>query len=133
MSNYIFRIAKEEWVESVFNKRVYYTAMKRKFENNTKILFVKRGYDGDSLIGYGIIADVLEVGELDDKERAFCLENNWFKKIIFKKMIKFEPAIAIKDTEIARWPQRGALLHGAPISEWQLEDVINLSKVRIVY
>ncbi len=133
MPNYILRIAKDEWVKIVFDNKVYYTGMKRKFDNDTKILFVKKERNGDALIGYGIIDDVLELEELSDKEREFCLMNNWFKKIIFKKMIRFEPPLAIKDTELANWPQKGALLHGAPISDEQLRHVINLSKVKIVY
>ncbi len=133
MPNYILRIAKDEWVKIVFDNKVYYTGMKRKFDNDTKILFVKKERNGDALIGYGIIDDVLELEELSDKEREFCLMNNWFKKIIFKKMIRFEPPLAIKDTELADWPQKGALLHGAPISDEQLRRVINLSKVKIVY
>jgi len=40
MPNYILRVVKEEWVKTVFNSRVYYTSTKRKFDNDTKILFV---------------------------------------------------------------------------------------------
>ncbi|GIU71617.1 MAG: hypothetical protein KatS3mg003_1096 [Candidatus Nitrosocaldaceae archaeon] len=133
MNNYILRIAKDEWIRLVFGKKVYYTAMRRRWKPSSKILFVKRMDRGDSLIGYGIIDDIIDLDDISGKERELCLNNGWIKKLIFSKMIKFEPPILIKDTEIAEWPQKGALLHGAPITDEQLEEVIKLSKVRIAH
>jgi len=133
MPNYILRIANDEWIKTVYDNRVYYTSIRRRFDSNTNILFANKVYSGDSLIGYGIIDYVLELEDLDDRERKFCLMNNWLRKIVFKNIIKFESPLAIKDTELANWPQKGALLHGAPISDEQLRYIIDLSKIKIIY
>ncbi len=133
MANYILRIAKDEWTRLVFSKKAYYTAMRRNWEANSKIVFVKKMKEGDSLIGYGVLDDAIAIDDMSYKEKNLCLDNGWIKKLTFSKMIRFEPPILIKDTEIAEWPQKGALLHGAPITDEQLEEVIRLSKVRIAH
>ncbi len=133
MANYILRIAKDEWIRLVFGKKAYYTAMRRNWEADSKVVFVKKMEEGDSLIGYGVIDDAITLDEMDHKEKDICLDNGWIKKLIFSKMIKFEPPILIRDTEIAEWPQKGALLHGAPISDEQLQEVIKLCNVRIAH
>ena len=133
MSNYMLRISKDEWVRLVFSKKAYYTSMRRNWKEGGKILFVKKIEEGDALIGYAIIDSIIDYDSLPSKEKELCLNYGWTKKLVFKKMIRFEPPILIKDTMIAEWPQRGALLHGAPISDEQLDGVIKLSKVRIAY
>jgi len=82
MPNYILRIANDEWIKTVYDNRVYYTSIRRRFDSNTNILFANKVYSGDSLIGYGIIDYVLELEDLDDRERKFCLMNNWLRKIV---------------------------------------------------
>ncbi len=134
MTNYILRIVKDEWVNMVFDNKVYYTSMRRYWERSNKILFIKKIIDiGDSILGYGIIDDIITLDFMSPKEQDICLRNGWVRKLKFSKMVRFEPPVLIKDTEIARWPQKGALLHGAPISDDQLERIVKLSRVSIVY
>lgn len=48
MTNYILRIAKDEWIRLVFNRKAYYTAMRRRWEPDSKVVFVKKMDGGDS-------------------------------------------------------------------------------------
>lgn len=133
MGNYIMRIVSDEFEASVFSKKAYYTAMRRRWSKGIKILFVKKSPQGDSFIGYAIVDRVLSIEEMDINDKRFCLENAWSNKIVFSRLVRLEPPVLVKNTVVGKWPQKGALLHGAPISDEDLNTIVELASIRINY
>lgn len=134
MVNYIMRIANnDEFEASVFSRRAYYTAMRRKWEKGMKILLARKIEKGDAFIGYAVVDRALSVDELSREERDMCTRNGWSTKVLFTRLVRLQPPILIKHTPVGRWPQKGALLHGAPISDEDLNAVIELASVKINY
>lgn len=132
MESYILRISKDEWEKQVFAIKSYYAGVRRNWEPNAKILLVKKTEPGDAFIGYAVIKKVADLEEMSDEEKEMCINNNWNKKLSFSKLVRFEPPVPVKDTAVSRWGQKGALLHGAPISETDIESIIKMAKVKIV-
>jgi len=132
MENYILRISKDEWEKQVFAIKSYYAGVRREWKPNTKILLVKKTESGDAFIGYAMIKNVADLEEMSDEEKDMCINNNWNKKLSFGKLVRFEPPVPVKNTVVSKWGQKGALLHGAPISETDMEAIIKIAKVKIV-
>lgn len=132
MENYILRISKDEWEKQVFAIKSYYAGVRRDWEPNAKILLVKKTESGDAFIGYAMIKSVADLQEMSDEEKDMCINNNWNKKLSFGKLVRFESPVPVKDTVVSKWGQRGALLHGAPISEADIESIVKAAKVKIV-
>ena len=132
MENYILRISKDEWEKQVFAIKSYYAGVRREWKPNTKILLVKKTESGDAFIGYAMIKNVADLEEMSDEEKDMCINNNWNKKLSFSKLVRFEPPVPVKNTVVSKWGQKGALLHGAPISEMDIESIIKIAKVKIV-
>jgi len=133
MGNYIMRIANDEFEASVFSKKAYYTAMRRKWSRGTKILLVKKSAQGDAFIGYAVVDKVLGIEEMDLDDKKLCIENAWSNKIIFSKLVRLEPPVLVKNTVVSKWPQKGALLHGAPISDEDLNAIVEAASIKINY
>ena len=93
---------------------------------------VKNTESGDAFIGYALIRKIIDLEGMNDKEKDMCIDNNWNKKLSFGKLVRFEPPVLVKDTVVAKWGQKGALLHGAPVSETDIESIIRTAKVKIV-
>ena len=90
----------------------------------TKILFIMNARKGDSIIGYGSVEKIEEYyAIMDDDEYDFCKENKHNVCITFKKIIKFNPPLLIKDTILGSGRRKGAFLHGAKL-HWQMIDEI---------
>jgi len=132
VENYILRISKDEWEKQVFAIKSYYAGVRREWKPNAKILLIKNTESGDAFIGYAVIRNVADLEEMNDEEKDMCINNNWNKKLSFGKLVRFEPPVLVKDTVVSRWGQKGALLHGAPISETDIESIIKIAKVKIV-
>ncbi len=135
MVNYIMRIAdNDEFEARVFSRRAYYTAMRRRWEKGMRILLAKKiEGKGDAFIGYAVVEKALSVDELSGEERDMCRRNGWSTKVIFSRLVRLQPPILIKHTPVGKWLQKGALLHGAPISDEDLSSVIELASVKINY
>ncbi len=131
--NYIMRIANDEFESSVFSRRAYYTAMRRRWSKGTKILFVKKGESGDTFIGYAVVDRAIGIDKMDMNDKKICLDNGWSSKVIFSRLIRLEPPIPVKSTMVGRWPQKGALLHGASISDDDLKVIIDSAIAKINY
>lgn len=123
----------DEFEASVFGKRAYYTAMRRKWEKGMKILLARRMEKGDAFIGYAVVDRAVGIEGLSTDEMIMCKKNGWSTKILFSRLVRLEPPIPIKSTPVGKWPQKGALLHGAPISEEDLNAVIELASIKINY
>ena len=132
MENYILRISKDEWEKQVFAIKSYYAGVRREWKPNTKILLAKKTESGDAFIGYAMIKNVADLEEMSDEEKDMCINNNWNKKLSFGKLVRFEPPVLVKDTVVSKWGQKGALLHGAPISEADIESIMKIAKVKMV-
>ncbi len=130
--NYILRISKDEWEKRVFAGKSYYAGVRREWEKDAKILLVKKTGGGDAFIGYAVISKVAGLDQMDGQEREMCEGNNWNKKLSFGKLVRFEPPVPVRDTAVSSWGQKGALLHGAPISETDLQAIIGAAKTKIV-
>ncbi len=132
MDDYILRISKDEWEKQVFALRSYYAGVRREWKPDAKVLLVKKTESGDAFIGYAVIKNITDLEEMSDEEKDMCIDNNWNKKLSFTKLVRFEPPILVKDTVVSKWGQKGALLHGAPISETDMGSIIRIAKVKIV-
>ena len=122
-SNYIIRITRDSVGNRVYGISEYYVRLRRDWSKGAKLIFVKKTgllYE-DAFIGSGIIEKTLELNELVDvSEKKLWIENNYYKKIIFGKLVKFLPPLLVKDTRISSWSQPGSLLHGAQISDSEI-------------
>lgn len=132
MENYILRIIKDQWERQVFAIKAYYAGVRRDWKPDGKILLIKNTEAGDAFVGYAVIKKITDLDEMDDEEKDMCIDNNWNKKLSFGKLVRFEPSVLVKDTVVGKWGQKGALLHGAPISEDDVESIVKMSKVKIV-
>jgi hypothetical protein len=132
VQNYILRIAKDEWEKQVFNLKAYYAGVRRDWEKNSTIFLIKKTESGDAFVGYGIVKNVISLEDMDDKEKEMCVNNNWNKKLSFGKLVRFEPPVLVKDTMVSKWGQKGALLHGAPISEPDMEFITKMARNKII-
>jgi len=131
VENYILRISKDEWEKQVFAIKSYYAGVRRGWEAGATILLIKKTDVGDAFIGYGVIKSVTDLEKMSDEEKDMCINNNWSKKLSFGKLVRFEPPVSVKDTVVSKWSQKGALLHGAPISQTDIESVMKIAKVKI--
>jgi hypothetical protein len=93
---------------------------------------IKKTESGDAFVGYGIVKNVISLEDMDDKEKEMCVNNNWNKKLSFGKLVRFEPPVLVKDTMVSKWGQKGALLHGAPISEPDMEFITKMARNKII-
>jgi hypothetical protein len=131
VENYILRIAKDEWERQVFTLKAYYAGVRREWEIGSTILLIKRTESGDAFIGYGVIKNIVPLEKMDEEEKDMCINNNWNKKLSFGKLVRFEPPVLVKDTIVSKWGQKGALLHGAPISQSDMDSIAKIAKIKI--
>jgi hypothetical protein len=132
VQNYILRIVKDDWEKQVFALKAYYVGVRRGWEKGSTIFLIKKTESGDAFIGYGIIKNIASLDEMDDKEKEVCINNNWNKKLSFGKLVRFEPPVPVKDTVVGKWGQKGALLHGTPISQSDIEFITKIAKTKIM-
>jgi hypothetical protein len=130
--NYIIRIARDEFVNKIYGRRIYYVGLRRNWSKDSTLVFIKKvNSRDDAFIGTGVIDKVLELDELEYSEKKICIENNWYKKIIFGKLVRFLPAVLVKDTTVICWTQKGPLLHGHEIRDSDISKIESLSSVTI--
>jgi len=92
----VMRIVSDDYERMVFNNRIYYTGLRRKFEKGDKVFFVRKK-EVDSFIGWAIIGDVKKISEIKNREEIeLCIRNGWFIKLEFKHIERFENPIPIK-------------------------------------
>lgn len=91
-------------------RRELYVGIRREWSPGSKIIFVKKSNAGDSIIGVGVMEKLVELGAMDGGEKKTCLENNWYGKIVFSQVARFQPPVLVRDTDLASL--QPALLHG---------------------
>ncbi len=132
MENYILRIVKDEWERQVFTLKAYYAGVRREWEIGSTILLIKKTESGDAFIGYGVVKNITPLEKMDEEEKDMCINNNWNKKLSFGRLVRFEPPVLVKDTVVSKWGQKGALLHGAPISQSDMDSIAKVAKIKIM-
>ena len=133
--NYIIRITKDFVANQIYGIRKYYVTLKRDWSRGSKLIFVKKigPLDDDAFIGSGIIDKTIGLNELGDvSEKQAWIENNYYRKIIFGKLVIFYPPLLVKDTQINAWSQTSALLHGAQISTSEISIIEGRVNIKII-
>jgi hypothetical protein len=125
VAGYILRIASEEWVNQVFSILMYFTNINRKWESGQTILFVHKTSKGDAIIGYGVIEAICNRNEISEEEKGGMIGHSWKKALKFKYVVRLEESLLIKKTFLRESSLRGRYLHGLPISEEQLDSIVN--------
>ncbi|HEV8404764.1 MAG TPA: hypothetical protein VGQ13_02540 [Nitrososphaera sp.] len=125
-TSYILRVQKDELEKRLFSLRTFYVGIRRDWSHGTLVLFVRK----DAFIGSGVIERIVALDGLEDWERKLCLENNWYCKIVFSKLTRFQPVVPVHDTSAAR--QNPSVLHGASISRSDALQIEKLSPARII-
>jgi len=124
--SYILRIQKDELERQLFSLRTFYVGVRRDWSNGTLVLFVRK----DAFIGSGVIERIIAIDGLEDWERKLCLENNWYCKIVFSKLTRFQPIMSVKDTSAAGL--NPSVLHGASIPRSDALKIERMIPARII-
>ena len=122
MDGYILRLQRDEHERQLYAKRSLYVGIRRDWGRGTQILFAKK----DAFVGSGIVDRVAGLDELDEDEKKLCLENNWYAKITFGKLVRFYPPVPVQDTP-AR-DMNPLALHGAEVDA---PAIVALARARI--
>jgi len=134
--NYIIRITKDLVANQIYGIREYYVTLRRDWSNGSKLIFVKKigpSDDDDAFIGSGIIDKTIELNELGDvSEKQLWIKNNYYKKIVFGKLVIFHPPLLVKDTQISEWSKTTALLHGAQISTSEISLIESRVNIKMI-
>jgi glutamate mutase epsilon subunit len=79
---------------------------------------------GDAFIGYGVIENVYEKGELSEEEQRECETYGWRKALEFKYLVRFEKPLPLKETFLKELKLRGKTLHSLPLTKEHLNSII---------
>ena len=125
---YILRIIRDEWVEKVFKEQRYYSGISRRWRRGDIILFAKKTEAGDSFIGYGVVEKIEEIWELPPEERRYAMEHGWRWALTLNPIFRFEKPIPIRETILAEDPRKGRFLHGAMLTEEELDAILEAAE-----
>lgn len=121
---YIMRISNDDWVTQVFELKKYYSRIIRKWRIGTPILFAKKTEVGDSFLGYGITDRVEMLWEMTPEEEKYCEENGWKCSITFNPLRRFKKPLPVKETFLSNDKRKGSFLHGALLTEEQIDTLL---------
>jgi hypothetical protein len=124
--SYILRVRRKELERQLYAQRILYVNIKRDWLRSTKLLFVKK----TEFIGSGIIDRFVSFNELREDEKKICLENNYYGKIEFAKLVRFYPAVGIEDTTVAG--QNRLALHGSTLPRSDAIQIEQLARSRLI-
>ena len=127
VQSFVLRVKDQE--RRLYTRRELYVVIRRDWVKGSRLFFVGKT-NTDALIGSGTFEKIVELGEMDDKERQLCLQNNWYGKIVFELVERFLQPLPVQDTPLAEI--RPALLHGLEITREQAEEIDGLVASRIV-
>ena len=126
LPSYILRISRDELERRLFIKHSFYVGIKRDWSQGTRVLFVRK----DAFAGSGVIERFVALDGLEEPEKNLCVENNWYGKIVFSKLIRFQPAVPVQSTPAAG--ENPLALHGASISGPDAMRIERLAPARII-
>lgn len=126
--SYLLRIADQSNEAVVFEKRCYYTSLKRKFSRGDYVFFLMRR-EADSIIGYGVVDGVKELADITDpEERDFCINNRWYTKVELSEVYKFERHLPLR-LVFPGLHKLGRALHGLELNEIEVRRIFDLEKI----
>ena len=100
----------------------------RGWKRDLTILLSKKTDVGDSFIGYGVVWRVEMLWELTPEEESYCRENNWKCAFTFKALNRYNKPYPIKQTLLKDDPRKGAFLHGARLTEDQVDQILEAAE-----
>lgn len=121
---------KEEQERQLYVKREIHVGVRRDWEQGSKILLVRKTAAGDAFIGSGVFEKIIGLEAMAGDEKRRCIENNWYGKIAFSRLARFQPAVPVHGTILAGRPP--ALLHGLEVTEDEAESIEALVDARII-
>lgn len=126
-SSYILRISRDELQRKLYTKYSFYVGIKRNWSRGARVLFVKK----DAFIGSGIIDRFVARDTMEEEwEKKMCDENNWYGKIEFSKLIRFQPPVPVHNTSVVG--QNPITLHGASIPINYAKEIERLAIAKII-
>lgn len=123
IAGYVLRIAKDCWVDHVFNMAIYHTRLHRRWRPDQTIIFIHKTNAGDAIVGYGVTENVYQQNDLSEEERLGSEE--WKEAIVFKYVVRFEKPLPVRETFLKEPKFRGRYVHGLPLSREQLDSILN--------
>lgn len=127
---YILRISRDDMEKQLYARRSLYIGIRRDWARGSRALFVRKAGSDDVFIGSGVIDKIIIAGELAEEERKFCLENNWYGKLVFATLARFHPAVPVKDTPAAG--ENPLVLHGAIVSGANFSEIVKHARAKVV-
>ena len=123
--NHVIRISKLTNLNQVYWDRVYYSKLKRKWTPGSKLVFISRTVNSnDAFVGLGNIQIAYHLLDLNVAEREICTENNYHSKVVFETMVRFYPAVLVKDVRLSSTSKTyGPSLDGAEISDSDISEI----------
>jgi len=131
--SFILRITKEEWFRQVFSIKKYYPGISRRWESGGVILLARKAEKGDSFVGYGVLEKFVKKDLLTEEKRRECERMGWRGELVFSELYKFEPPLPIKETILSGSKARGRCFHGYPLTEEQVESILNIAKEKCAF
>lgn len=125
---YILRIANDSNEKIVFEKKCYYTNLKRRFSHGDLVFFLMKR-EVDSFIGYALIENIKELADITDpEEREFCINNKWYTKIEFKEITKFKRHLPLR-LVFPGLHKLGRAMHGLELNDIEVKRIFDLEKI----
>jgi hypothetical protein len=123
--NHVIRISKLTNLNQVYWDRVYYSKLKRKWTPGSKLVFIAKTVNSnDAFMGLGNIQIAYHILDLNVAERDICTENNYHSKVVFDSMVRFYPAVLVKEVRLSSTGNTyGPSLDGAQISDSDISDI----------
>jgi len=100
----------------------------RNWKRGTIILLAKKTGKDDSFIGYGVVDKVEMLWELPPEEAAYAKEHGWRCALTFRTLFRFDKPYPIKESILADDPRKGRLLHGARLTEDQVDAILEAAE-----
>jgi len=125
---YILRISRDEWQKQVYELKKYYPGFTRRWKRGTVILLARKAEEGDSFIGYGVVDKVEMPWEMPPEEEAYIKEHSWKCGLAFRTLFRFEKPFPIKKSILADDPRKGMTWHGAPLTEEQVDAILEAAE-----
>ena len=122
---YVLRITTDAWVAQVFDTATYHTSSSTKLKKDQTIMFIHKTEAGDSIVGYGVIQNIIDKEMLSSMEKEQCQKHGWKKAIEFSYVLRFEKPLLVKETFFKDTKLRGRCFHGLRLSKEQVRTLVS--------
>jgi hypothetical protein len=121
---------KGEQERMLYASQSLYVSIRRGWSAGSRIVLIRRGLQGDSVIGSASLQKIVELDAMDNDEKKLCTENNWYGRMVFSMLARYLVAVPIAETPLAGRPS--ALLHGLAISEAEFSEIESNAGSKII-